>query len=347
MQFANSLWTRDRECICLFGEDRGSPGDLRDLRDLRDLLKILADDRGRWKSQVFIAAALAELGVKSAATLEREVMKLTPDLAYPVDRPHLFDRMQLGQPQIDRVMRNLEHTSRRWVDLLLQITTRPIETLSLPVWRLLDPTPLTWFDYQECCGQVMVSVLRQMRKFPAPESLTNPALRLREICDFPEAERGDQLSAIALEFQRLGNSPGVEQFMITMDVDESGLLRQPAVLPRPTSSDLHSLSCLLLSLRYWEMIGDLESYFLTLHEAIELLQRSDLEADLQAMGHHGPSYLRLAFGRIVMYRRPVSGAVPVDLEQAMVNRVARRRAYVQSEPAELKLDAKRTVRFHL
>ncbi len=325
MQFTNSLWAPGLPIVCLFGMDAAYP------YEPSELLKALANERGQCKSKIFVAAAMSELGVKSAALLEREIMKMTPDRTYPVDRPHLFDRMRRGQPQIDKVMANPEHISRPWVDLLLRIASQPSETLSMPIWRLLDPSPLTWLEYQECLGRVMVSVLRVLRM-----KSTVPELNV---------EAWPMLSPAELH-RELMNITARGQPIVTIDVaEDSGPSIKLNVLPKPEAPNLHSLTCLMISLRYWELVGDLESYFLTLRVAIELLERLAVDADLLAFVELGARHLRAAFGRVAVRSSMASESLFQRLERASLTHEARRLAAGRPERAQLRLDFRRVVTF--
>lgn len=321
MQFTNSLWAPGCGGVYLFGDDCAS------VRSLRELLKSLATDRERWKSGLFVEAAISELGVTSGSALEREVMKLTPNLVYPDDRPHLFDRMRQGEPQIAKVFSNSEHISRPWVDLLLQLAKTPLEIFWLPLWRLLDPEPLTWIEYHVAFGRVMVSTLRVLRT-----ALTRPENELDS-------------SGTGLEWSHATGKS--DQEVMTINVDHSDNPPQVSVLPPPRTSNLHSLSCLLLSLRYWELVGDLESYYLTLRMAVELFERPHIEADLRPLQKGGPAYLRSAFGRVVARHTWDLDPLPARLEQAWVRHAALRSAEVGQSKAELQLDARRIVTFEL
>jgi len=330
MAFTNSIWAPDAPSFHLFEEGDGYP------YSARELVRFLSAERGWWKSQVFVLAAFAELHVSTGSALEREVMKLRPQLVHPYDRPHLFDHMQHGRPEVDKVLGNVRHHSRRWVELLLRITKEPVKTLSMPVWRLLDPALLTWVEYEQWAWQVMWQVVA----VGLPHCSQQFQAAYKEL----QALRRDNPARYVDEVRR--RLPYEWRSPLSFDSSDEEAQGSPELLPRPDAADLRSWSCLLLSLRYWELVGDLDKFYLTLREVILLLGRADAAADLRPFQSQGAQYLRSAFGRVAV-GRGLAVSIRDRLERAERAHSVRAEPHVGTVPVRLQLDAVRAFRFVL
>ncbi len=122
-----------------------SPAKVSSVRDVRRAIE-------RWQTRAFIQSAMITLGAQSCYRLEEMVMEIEPKLVFPDDRPKLFDRMwSLGQPSITRLLLKLDGTrsSARWVNELLIRAPKTKEVIHEPIWRLLDPTPISYVELCE------------------------------------------------------------------------------------------------------------------------------------------------------------------------------------------------------
>ncbi len=104
----------------------------------------------RWQTKAFVQSAMSTLGVQNPYQLERLLMKGDSELMFPEDRPHLFDRMEkLGSPSIARQLANLKgkhDQCQKWLEKLFTLHPSASRVLEEPIWRLLDPKPLSYVE---------------------------------------------------------------------------------------------------------------------------------------------------------------------------------------------------------
>jgi hypothetical protein len=105
--------------------------------------------RQKWANQVFVLEGMRQLRVKSTWALEGVLMEDTPDLKFPDERPQVIDRIRRGSIVVARVLANPNHQQRPWIDRLLARTSDLRATQDRPFWRLADPNPISWVEYDD------------------------------------------------------------------------------------------------------------------------------------------------------------------------------------------------------
>lgn len=106
----------------------------------------------RWQSKAFVTEVLMQVETDSVYALEELMMAGVDDLHFPDDRPKLCDRMiSLGEPAIAKYLglrpaRDLR--TKLWIDRLTRLAPTALLTVKSRIWRLLDPTPLTFMEWE-------------------------------------------------------------------------------------------------------------------------------------------------------------------------------------------------------
>lgn len=116
-------------------------------RNLRDARRALE----RLQTKTFVHEALKETGCGSVYALEQRMMEGLPGGPFPQDRPKLCDRMaSLGQPAVAKQLgpgarRDLR--TKKWFDRLASLAPKAAGVLSMQLWRLLNPLPMTFVEW--------------------------------------------------------------------------------------------------------------------------------------------------------------------------------------------------------
>lgn len=120
----------------------------------------------RWQTKAFVQAALDAFCVKSTYGLEQLLMKEDTKLVFPDDRPRLFDRMaHLGEPAVAKqiAMLDKESASAKWLRRLLERTPTVRAVLEEPIWRLLDPTPLSHVEWHDLADWIVSDLVKSKK----------------------------------------------------------------------------------------------------------------------------------------------------------------------------------------
>lgn len=107
----------------------------------------------RWQTKMFIHELMSLSGVSSVYAMEEAMMMGQSGLLFPSDRPKFCDRMaRCGEPAVAKQLAHggrKDSRTQRWFLRLLEIAPEAVEVLNLPIWRLLDPQPLAYAEWQE------------------------------------------------------------------------------------------------------------------------------------------------------------------------------------------------------
>ncbi|MGC1172641.1 hypothetical protein [Polaromonas sp.] len=116
-------------------------------RNPRDLRRTIE----RWQTKAFVTEVMQEVGVDTAYALEERMLAGVPGYHFPDDRPKLCDRMlSRGEPAIAKhlgIRPAKDLATKKWIDRLHDLAPGAARTVKSPVWRLLDPSPLTFLEW--------------------------------------------------------------------------------------------------------------------------------------------------------------------------------------------------------
>lgn len=133
-------------------------------RDLRDARRAIE----RLQTKTFVHKALKETGCSSVYALEERMMEGLPGVTFPADRPKLCDRMaSLGQPAVAKHLRpggRRDLRTKKWFERLVTLAPKAATVLSMQVWRLLNPAPMTFVEW------TAVGFALGKEQFPVPGS---------------------------------------------------------------------------------------------------------------------------------------------------------------------------------
>jgi hypothetical protein len=116
------------------------------LRDVRRTLEC-------WQTKTFVHLLMAQTGASSVYALEKMMLSGMPNLSFPSQRPKICDRMaNRGEPAIAKQLRPVSQKdlrTKRWIDRLLFLAPSAANVIYEPIWRLLDPNPISYTEWHD------------------------------------------------------------------------------------------------------------------------------------------------------------------------------------------------------
>lgn len=212
----------------------------------------------RWQTKALARALLDAWRVTTAYQLEKELVALEPSMAFPDQRPRLFDRMlSKGEPGISKAIAKTGSLSGVWVGKALSRAPNALDILSDPVWRLLDPTPMPYIEW---------------------------------------AMIGEALVPRVHAWMQQGSKPDIAIVRSPLTPDSDEMLDY--FVPRTEPTSLWGFLLVLMQLRRWEISGNLVAYYLQLLEAFERCKAPSVSPDLAVLMPECAGFLAANFGRV-------------------------------------------------
>jgi hypothetical protein len=111
----------------------------------------------RWQSTTFIVDVMREVQANSPYAVEKElwrrgVLAYADNAEFVERRPKLADRMlELGQPAVSKHLGAHPATpSHEVMAGMFEMAPNATKRIEMPLWRLLDPEPLTFLGWERC-----------------------------------------------------------------------------------------------------------------------------------------------------------------------------------------------------
>lgn len=279
---------RDFEVIELFGSP---PGD--GFRTPRAVLRQIE----RWRTQAFALRCIEIAGANNSHEVERLLVPHHGRLASTDRLPRLFYRMvRFGQPSVSRVLQQPNSIAYSWVRAAVDRHRATIAALDEPIWRLLDPTPLSLVEF----------------------------LRLED----------NAIGASVMETPWLRYRVGIPSWLVEIP-RTSEHDHQPShyCVRRGSESSRLGLQETLLAVRKAELSGELLPYYLNLLEALDRCAAPDQSPDFALFQPELATFLASCFGRVhVAYSELESLTKEIELRRIAEAPLALRRAKLQAVP---------------
>jgi hypothetical protein len=100
---------------------------------------------GRWQSKAVAEHCMDGMDARNGYEADRRLLQGNPEKMFPFDRPRLLERMARGVPSMTRVTDN----TKGLLEQAFQLVPSGRNVLQEPIWRLLDPTPLTRPEFSQ------------------------------------------------------------------------------------------------------------------------------------------------------------------------------------------------------
>ncbi|WP_428000707.1 hypothetical protein [Acidovorax sp.] len=240
------------------------------LVDLRDLPSLTEREMERsiecLQTKAFVFEARKEAGATSNYKLEELMMEGLDSVVFPDDRPKICDRMaRSGRPSVAKILNSKTRTDPRnneWIDRILALAPRSTEAISLPLWRAIDPRPMTHVQWHAVSSD-----------------LGEEILRLQESEEHARAQCAWMVRTKASE-----SEDEVEHYT-------------PFIRERP---DRLSLAILTMQIRRWEAIGDLVGYTLALQQTLRVANHKTAAPNLAALQPDVGKFIAQCYGPVLI-----------------------------------------------
>lgn len=127
----------------------------------------------RWKTRAFVQEAIDRLELSGHYELASLALESAPKGLLSPDQRRVYERMRLaGTPWVGKQLKLLEtgHVSDtgRWIQRAMELAPGIRGVLEDPVWRLIDPMPLTHVEWHELGEKVLAHAAARLPELPLP-----------------------------------------------------------------------------------------------------------------------------------------------------------------------------------
>lgn len=127
----------------------------------------------RWKTRAFIQEAIDRLKLSGHYELASLALESTREGVLSPDQRRVYERMRLaGTPWVGKQLKLFEsgHISDtgRWIQRAMELAPGISAVLEEPIWRLLDPMPLTHVEWHELGERVLAHAAARLPELPLP-----------------------------------------------------------------------------------------------------------------------------------------------------------------------------------